>query len=57
MSGKGEPTALLADLERKGVSVVHLGVVDLDGGFRGRRLKLAELAEFADGATFVNVIP
>lgn len=57
MSGKGESAALLADLERKGVSVVHLGVVDLDGGFRERRLKLAELAEFADGATFVNVIP
>lgn len=53
----GDPKTLLADLESRGVAVVHLGVVDLDGGFRERRLKLAELAEFVNGATFVNVLP
>ncbi len=57
MAGTGDPKVLLADLESKGVAVVHFGVVDLDGGFRERRLKLAEFAEFVDGATFVNVLP
>ncbi len=53
----GDLQAVLADLEKAGVAVVHVGIVDLDGVFRERRLRLAELGEFAEGATFVNVLP
>ena len=62
MSGKqtgghdGDLRAVLADLEKAAVAVVHVGIVDLDGGFRERRFRLAELREFADGGTFVNVL-
>ncbi|MCH9053152.1 MAG: hypothetical protein IIA72_19180, partial [Proteobacteria bacterium] len=62
MSGKqtgghdGDLKAVLADLEKAAVAVVHVGIVDLDGGFRERRFRLAELREFAEGGTFVNVL-
>ena len=52
----GDLKAVLADLEKAAVAVVHVGIVDLDGGFRERRFRLAELREFADGGTFVNVL-
>lgn len=52
----GDIKAVLADLEKAGVKVVHVGIVDLDGGFRERRFRLAELREFIDGGTFVNVL-
>ena len=63
MSGKhsslhdGDLKAVLANLEEDGVAVVHIGLADLDGVFRERRFRLAEFAEFAEGATFVNVLP
>ncbi len=62
MSGKqtgghdGDLKAVLAELEKAAVAVVHVGIVDLDGGFRERRFRLAELREFAEGGTFVNVL-
>lgn len=52
--GSGE---LRARLEREATPIVHLGLFDLDGGLRERRLAKADLLEALADLSFVNVLP
>ena len=63
--GDGEAEAaaaeLAAEVERlraDGIETAHVGIFDLNGTFRERRLALDDVAEvFGPGGTFVNVLP
>jgi glutamine synthetase len=48
---------LAGELERLGAEIVHVGLFDLAGQFRERRLRRAEIVEGADTAMFANVLP
>lgn len=47
----------LARLRAEGVEIAHVGIFDLMGTFRERRLRLDDVATVFDGGTFVNVLP
>jgi glutamine synthetase len=54
----GELAAELEKMRADGVETVHVGIFDLNGTFRERRLALDDVAEvFGPGGTFVNVLP
>lgn len=57
-SGKGRAADdLIGDLTKNGVTTAHVGIFDLDGALRERRLALTDLAPYLDGGgTFVNVL-
>jgi len=45
-------------LSGEGVTVAHVGIVDLFGSFRERRLPIGDVGSVSDGGgTFVNVLP
>lgn len=53
-----EATAILAgELSRLGAEIVHVGLFDLAGMFRERRLRRPELLATVDTAVFANVLP
>ncbi|MDH3691222.1 MAG: glutamine synthetase, partial [Gammaproteobacteria bacterium] len=44
-------------LKQQGVTTAHVGIFDIEGGFRERRLDLDDIADtFDNGGTFVNVL-
>lgn len=50
--------AVLERLRRDGVEFAHVGIFDLNGTFRERRLHLDDVARvYEGGGTFVNVLP
>ncbi len=49
--------ALSIGLQQQAAEIVHLGLFDLDCGFRGRRLRKADLITSLPDLAFVNVLP
>ena len=49
---------IIAELASKGVQIAHVGIYDLMGTFRERRLKIEDvLSLYGNEGTFVNVLP
>lgn len=49
--------SLIGEPKGRDVTTPHIGLFDLYGVFRERRLKVEDLSSFAEGATFVDVLP
>lgn len=57
VSGHGTAASVAHELDRLAAEIVHLGLFDLAGMFRERRLRRAELLATAETAVFANVLP
>ena len=57
-ASENDSAALAARLENEGHTFAHVGIFDLNGTFRERRLRVGDVATvFDQGGTFVNVLP
>jgi len=56
--GASDAVTLGQSLEREGYAFAHVGIFDLNGTFRERRLLVDDVAQvYGNGGTFVNVLP